>query len=308
MEKSISPFHHSKTEKSISLFHHRKMNRKQEPHLVDNLRRATNDSFGVHYCIGQCLTLSLSHPTTLVLYTSKKTPTAKFNSSLQSVLPTGVFHQQPENWITQAKHSMVKQNWTVTLIRQLRVATAPYCTTHKDNLMWRRLQTLTIPQKCWHCVGSHRIHIGDWPTINPSISLGLVYAGTWSYPDQYQPIAPVPHTSPRQSMQYYRTNEYYQSNRILYSVLWIPRDKSITQHLVYNPDRPGCITTYRIVFTPTVESTSYWFPLKKIIWRRILRRKMCLVLASNYINELKMMNVKSQMTRTSYSTHNISTR
>ena len=57
-----------------------------------------------------------------VLYTRNKTTTTKFDSLLQSVLPTGVFHQEPENRITQANHSMVKQNWTVISIRQFQVA------------------------------------------------------------------------------------------------------------------------------------------------------------------------------------------
>ena len=121
------------------------MYREQVPHLVGDMRSPTNKSFGVNYCVGQCVTLAPSYLTTPVLYTSNKTTTAKFDSSLQSVLPNGVFNQHPENRITQANHSMVKQKCTVMLIRQLRVATAPYYTTQKDHVMWRRFQTRTSP-------------------------------------------------------------------------------------------------------------------------------------------------------------------
>ena len=76
----------------------------------------------------------------------------------------------------------------------------------------------------------------------------------------------------------------------------------------FNSDRPSRIPTYRIDFTPTVESTSNCVPSTKYYARRRLRRKMCLVLASNSINQLNMINVKLQMRRTSYSTPNILTR
>ena len=119
--------------------------------------------------------------------------------------------------------------------------------------------------RCWHCVSRHRIHISDWPTVNPSISLGLVYSTTWSYPDQSQPIAPFTHASARQSIQYYITNYYYQSKRRFYSVLGISKDSYIPQHLVSNSDRPSCIPKYRIDLTVTVEFTSNWVPLRKIL-------------------------------------------
>ena len=121
------------------------MYREQVPHLVGDMRSPTNKSFGVNYCVGQCVTLAPSYLTRPILYTSNKTTTAKFDSLLQSVLPNGVFNQHPENRITQAKHSMVDQNWKVTLIQKFRVATALYCITQKDHVMWRRLQKRTIP-------------------------------------------------------------------------------------------------------------------------------------------------------------------
>ena len=135
------------------------------------------------------------------------------------------------------------------------------------NIMWcgAVFKHIRAHEKCWHCVGSHRIHISDWLTIHPSILLGPVYDGTWSYPDQFQPIEPVPHTSTRQSIPCYITNEYYQSKRRFYSVLGISRRKYIPQHLVSNSDRHSCITTYRIDLMPTVESTSNWVPLNKIL-------------------------------------------
>ena len=37
----------------------------------------------------------------------------------------------------------VNQNWTVTLIQQLQVETAPYCITQKYHMTWRRFQTRT---------------------------------------------------------------------------------------------------------------------------------------------------------------------
>ena len=117
--------------------------------------------------------------------------------------------------------------------------------------------------RCWCCVGSHTIHISDWPKVHPIISWGFVYAGTWSYPDQYQPIAPVPHASPRQSIPCYRTNKYYQSKRIFYSVLGISRVKYIPQHLVSNSEKPSRIPPYRIDFTTTLEFTSNCVPLKQ---------------------------------------------
>ena len=78
-------------------------------------------------------------------------------------------------------------------------------------------------ERCWHCVGSHKIHISDWPKIHTIISWRLLYARTWSYPDQLQTIVPVPHASPRQSISCYRSNEYYQSKRRFFSVLEISR-------------------------------------------------------------------------------------
>ena len=33
------------------------MDREQAPHFVDDLRRPTNDSFGVHYCVGYFKTI-----------------------------------------------------------------------------------------------------------------------------------------------------------------------------------------------------------------------------------------------------------
>ena len=118
---------------------------------------------------------------------------------------------------------------------------------------------------CWHCVVRHRVHISECPTIHRSISWDLIYAGTWSYPDQTQPIAPVPHASPRKSIPCYITYEYYQSKQIFYRVLGISRDKYIPQDLFSNSDRPNHIPTYWIDFTPTVESISNWVPLNKIL-------------------------------------------
>ena len=124
---------------------------------------------------------------------------------------------------------------------------------------------LRAHERCQHCVGSHRVPINDWLTIHLSISWSLVYAVTWSYPDQSQPIAPVPHASPRQSIPCYRTNDYYQFKQRFYSVLGISRAKYIPQHLVSKSDRPRCIPTYQIDFKSIVESTSNWVPLNKIL-------------------------------------------
>ena len=126
------------------------------------------------------------------------------------------------------------------------------------NIMWcgSIFRHVQAHERCWHCVVSHRINISDWTTIHPIISWGLVYSRTWSHPYQYQPIAPVPHAIPRQSIPCYRNNEYYQSKRIFYSVLGISRGKYIPQHLVSNSNIPSLIPTYWIDFTPNVESTS----------------------------------------------------
>ena len=118
---------------------------------------------------------------------------------------------------------------------------------------------------CWHCVGIHRIHIRDWPTIYPIISWGLVYDVTWPYSVKSKPIAPVPQVSSIKSILCYRTNKYYQYKQIFYSVLGILRDKYTPQHLVPNSDRPSRIPTYRLDFTSTVESTSNRVPLNKIL-------------------------------------------
>ena len=186
---------------------------------------------------------------------------------------------------------MVNQNSSVTLINSCR-SQLHHIAPHR-NIMWcgAVCRHLWCHERCWYCVGSHRIYISDWPTIHPSISWGLVYAGTWSYPDQYQPIAPVTYTSPKTFIPCYRTNEYYQTKWIFYSVIRISRGKYIPQHLVFNSDRLSRIPTYRIDFTPTVESTSNWTTLKNN-WRRRLRCKICLLLASNSMNQLKIINVK----------------
>ena len=42
--------------------------------------------------------------------------------------------------------------------------------------------------------------------------------------NQYQPIYPFPHASPRQSIPCYRTNEYYQPKRRFYCLLGIARE------------------------------------------------------------------------------------
>ena len=134
-------------------------------------------------------------------------------------------------------------------------------------IMWcgaifRHVQTHEI---CWHCVISHRFHISDWLKIHPSISRGLVYAGTWSYPDQFQPIAPVPHTSPKQSIPCYITNEYYQSKWRFYSALEISLYQYIPQRMVSNSDRPSRIPKYWIDFISTMEFTANWVPINKIL-------------------------------------------
>ena len=151
-------------------------------------------------------------------------------------------------------------------------------------------------ERRWHFFSSHMIHISDWRTVHPSISWGLVYSGTWSYTDQSQPILRVIQASLRKSIPCYRTNEYYQSKRRFYRVIGISRDNM-------SPNTWFPTEIYLSVF-PHIKFTSYHIklssPQQNIMWRRRLRREMCLLLSSNYINQLDMMNAKSHMMRTSY--------
>ena len=234
----------------------------QEPHLLDYLRRPKNDSFGVHYCAGLCVNLAPSYLTTQ--YCKGATKQRQKNSIHHS----NPFFQ-PEYYIKIHKTESQQQKipwssrtgqfrWYGSCTSQLH-RIAPHRKVVWCDAVFRHVQA---HERCWNCVGSHMIHISDCPTIHASISWGLVYSVTLSHPDQFQPIVPVPHASPRKSKPCYTTNEYYQYKRRFYSVLEISRDKYIPKYLVSSSYRPRRIPTYWIEFTPSVDYTSNRGPLK----------------------------------------------